>query len=119
VLADEKLLRQILANLLSNAAKYSAPGSPIRLDVAEEGKQILFRVADEGMGIPEEDRPHLFEEFHRGANAVNMRGTGLGLAIAKKAADLHRGTIEFESELGRGTTFTVRLPARRPAGSAR
>lgn len=67
----------------------------------------MFRVSDHGIGIPRADLGVLFENFHRGANVGNIRGTGLGLAIVRKAAEAHGGTVEVDSEVGRGTTFTA------------
>jgi len=107
---DEKLLRQILTNLLSNAVKFSPQGGIVRFDVVCQEGQAIFRIQDEGIGIPPEDREHLFESFYRASNAGTIQGTGLGLAIAKKCVDLHRGQITVESEVGVGTTFMVTLP---------
>ena len=107
---DEKLLRQILINLLSNAVKFSPQGGIVRFDVVCQEGQAIFRIQDEGIGIPPEDREHLFESFYRASNAGTIQGTGLGLAIAKKCVDLHRGQITVESEVGVGTTFMVTLP---------
>jgi PAS domain S-box-containing protein len=107
---DPKLLRQIVGNLVSNALKYSPPGSTIRIDLVSRERDILLRVADEGIGIPAASRSHLFEAFHRAENALKIPGTGLGLAIVKQAAELHGGSITFVSEEGRGTTFEVVLP---------
>jgi PAS domain S-box-containing protein len=112
---DEKLLRQILSNLLSNAIKYSRQGSAVRLElVCQEGK-ATFRVRDEGIGIPLEDQPRLFESFHRAGNVGSIPGTGLGLTIVKKSVDLHSGTIAVDSRVGEGTTFVVTLPSHLPA----
>ena len=110
VTMDAKLLRQILTNLLYNAIKYSPDGGSIELEVTCEGDQALFRVADHGIGIPPAAHAHLFETFHRAENVGSIPGTGLGMAIVKKSVDLHRGTIEFSSEVGVGTVFVVRLP---------
>ncbi|WP_255349200.1 PAS domain S-box protein [Kamptonema formosum] len=107
---DEKLLRHILGNLLSNAVKYSPEGGTVRLSLSCEGGEAVFEIADQGIGIPSDDLPHLFESFHRAANVGKIPGTGLGLAIVKRAVDLHGGEISVRSELGAGTTFSVRLP---------
>ena len=107
---DEKLLRLLLGHLLSNAVKYSPQGGLIRFDVICDNTQAIFRIQDEGLGIPPEERGRLFESFHRASNAEDIQGTGLGLAIVKKCADLHRGKVDVESEVGVGTTFTVTLP---------
>ncbi|HYF18481.1 MAG TPA: 7TM diverse intracellular signaling domain-containing protein [Ramlibacter sp.] len=108
---DEKLLRHIFGNLLSNALKYSPAGGEVRFEVQREGGELLFRVADQGIGIPSEEIPHLFESFHRATNVGEIPGTGLGLAIVKNAVAVHRGRIEVESVVGKGTVFTVRVPA--------
>ncbi len=110
VFADLKLVRQIITNLLSNAFKYAPAGTEIHVCVRRDGDRVLFSVTDCGIGIPAEDLPHLFEPFHRGANAGGMPGTGLGLAIVRQSVDLHGGSVEVESEPGKGSTFTVYLP---------
>ena len=71
---------------------------------------LSFSIEDQGIGIPADELPRLFESFHRANNVGNIPGTGLGLAIVKKAVDTHGGTIAVESEVGRGTCFTVALP---------
>jgi signal transduction histidine kinase len=107
---DEKLLRSLLGNLLSNAIKYSHPGSTVELRLTCDGNTAIFEVQDRGIGIPKADRQRLFECFHRASNVGAVCGTGLGLTIAKNCVDLHGGAIAVESEVGRGTTFTVTLP---------
>jgi signal transduction histidine kinase len=108
--ADKKLVRQIVVNLLSNALKYSPEESSVQFELSCGPEELVLRVEDAGIGIPEEDRERLFEAFHRAGNVGAAPGTGLGLAIARHAVDLHGGTIDFESEVGVGTTFTVTLP---------
>lgn len=107
---DEQLLHQILSNLLSNARKYSPEGGEVDFELTCQNNQAIFRVQDQGIGIPPADQPHLFEPFHRAQNVEHRPGTGLGLAIVKKAVDLHGGGIALESQVGRGATFTVTLP---------
>jgi PAS domain S-box-containing protein len=107
---DEKLLRHIFSNLLSNALKYSPGGGAVRFDVRREGASTVFEVADSGIGIPPDEVTHLFETFHRASNVGAIQGTGLGLAIVKNAVEKHGGAIEVTSALGEGTSFTVRLP---------
>jgi len=107
---DESLLRHILSNLLSNAVKYSAEGHPVRFEVNRDAGHLIFVVRDEGIGIPEADRSHLFEAFHRASNVGQTQGTGLGLLIVKRCVELLDGSISFESREGLGTTFTVRVP---------
>ncbi len=108
---DPKLLRQILMNLLVNAAKFSPENSPVELIVTFEDGSVRFDVQDRGIGIPEADENRLFDLFHRGGNVGATEGTGLGLAIVRRAAEFHQGTVSFESELRVGTTFTIVLPS--------
>jgi PAS domain S-box-containing protein len=107
---DEKLLRHILTNLLSNAIKYSPKGGNIQLKLFCQDGAGVFQIQDEGIGIPKEDQPRLFESFHRAKNVGTIPGTGLGLAIVKRSVDLHGGQIAIASEVGVGTTVTVTLP---------
>lgn len=107
---DEKLLEHILSNLLSNAIKYSPTGSTVRFSLTFKNGRAVFTIQDQGIGIPLEDLPHLFESFHRATNVSNIQGTGLGLAIVKKCVDTHNGEIAVKSEVGVGTIFTVTLP---------
>jgi signal transduction histidine kinase len=108
---DEKLLRHILVNLFTNAIKYSPGGGSIRFELAARTEHIVFRISDQGIGIPEEDQQRLFEEFYRAGNTGQIAGTGLGLAIVKRSVEAHGGSMEVESKVGVGTTFTVHLPA--------
>ena len=107
---DERLLRSILGNLLSNAIRYSPALGRITLKLSKRQNTAIFRVEDEGMGIPLGDRRDLFKPFHRGRNVSNIPGTGLGLSIVKQFVDLQNGTIAVTSRQGQGTTFVVRLP---------
>lgn len=107
---DENLLRHALGNLLSNALKFSR-GARVTLELEADDAALQFRVSDQGIGIPEEDRARLFATFHRGANATDVEGTGLGLAIVKQCVERHGGSVGVESKLGSGTTFTVKIPA--------
>lgn len=108
---DEKLLRHIIVNLLSNAIKYSPEGGTVRFDVEREDAATVFRVADQGIGIPPGEIGHLFASFHRATNVGAIQGTGLGLAIVKNAVETHGGTVAVASTPGQGSTFTVRLPS--------
>lgn len=107
---DEKLLRHILTNLLTNAVKYSPPGSTVQFNCYCREQEVLFEIKDQGIGIPPEDQKRLFESFHRAKNVGNIQGTGLGLSIVKKSVDLHGGKLAVHSEVGVGTTFKVTLP---------
>lgn len=109
---DEKLLRPMLTNLLTNAIKYSPSGGTVTLSLTWDDDQVTFQVQDEGIGISPEDQAHLFEEFYRASNVSNLPGTGLGLVIVKSAVDLHQGRIQVASQVGVGTTFTIQLPIR-------
>ncbi|MBW8722529.1 MAG: HAMP domain-containing histidine kinase, partial [Polaromonas sp.] len=106
---DEKLLRHIFGNLLSNAIKYSPQGGTVLFRVFSLDARVGFEVADQGIGIPAEELPHLFEWFHRASNVGEIQGTGLGLAIVKNSVDLHGGSIEVASQVGHGTRFIVKI----------
>jgi PAS domain S-box-containing protein len=107
--ADSKILKNVLFNLVSNAIKYSGPGTmiDIRSQVTEEKTSIIIK--DEGIGIPEPEQKHLFNRFFRASNVETIQGTGLGLNIVKEYVDLLGGTVNFESIEGKGTTFTINL----------
>ncbi len=107
---DRKLLRRAITNLMSNAIKYSPDGGDVCLDLAVDSNIATITVSDSGIGIPEEDLPRLFDAFHRAENVGSLPGTGLGLAIARQSIELHGGTIAVTSQVGVGTTFTVKLP---------
>lgn len=107
---DPKLLRHILTNLLSNAAKYSPPNAEIIIRSALDEGDCCVSVIDRGIGIPAEDQAHLFERFFRARNVENVKGTGLGLNIVANYARLLGGAMEFTSKLGEGSTFTIRIP---------
>ena len=110
-MVDAKLVSHILVNLLGNALKYSPPDTSVSCVASAKGDELCLSVVDRGIGIPPADLPRLFESFHRGTNVGNIQGTGIGLHIVKECVDLHRGSIEVESEPGRGTVFHVRLYA--------
>lgn len=111
---DEKLLRQIITNLITNAIKYSHQNTTIEFKVTVDFRvsspNVSFVISDRGIGIPEEDLEHLFSAFHRGKNVGILPGTGLGLSIVKNCIDIHNGTIAVNSKLNVGTEFTVTLP---------
>jgi PAS domain S-box-containing protein len=107
---DERLLRHVLVNLISNAFKYSPKGTPVDFRVRIHNGTARFEVADRGIGIPPEDQPRMFENFHRARNVGNISGTGLGLAIVRKSLDLHGGSISFDSAPDKGTRFEVTIP---------
>jgi signal transduction histidine kinase len=112
---DSRRLARVLANLVGNAVKYSPHGGTVTIEVepATEADRswAVLHVRDQGLGIPPEDLPHIFERFHRGSNVVGrISGTGIGLASARHAVEAHGGTLSVSSVLGRGSCFTIRLP---------
>jgi signal transduction histidine kinase len=108
---DPRILRNILFNLISNASKYSE-SKPIHLSYECNSEEFTFHVRDEGMGIPDEDKKHIFTRFFRASNAGNVQGTGLGLNIVRRYVELLDGDIRFVSKYGKGSTFSVSLPLR-------
>ncbi|KAA9345959.1 ATP-binding protein [Adhaeribacter soli] len=107
---DKQLLKNILLNLLSNASKYSAEGKTIFFTTEIAENKIQIKVKDEGIGIPDADKAHLFDPFFRAQNVTNIQGTGLGLNIVKRYVDIMGGTLSYESELDQGTTFIINFP---------
>jgi signal transduction histidine kinase len=107
---EEDMLR-LLGNLLENAVKYTPSGGTVSLALKASESQITIVVSDTGIGISPEAMPHIFDEFYRAANVKELgtEGTGLGLSLVKRIVDLYQGQVHVESELGRGTTFTVTL----------
>lgn len=108
---DEMRLHQVLTNILGNAVKFTDKGS-IDISVQSNTEFVLIKVKDSGIGISEDDLPYIFDEFRQadGTSARQYEGTGLGLAIARKLMNILGGDIEIESELGKGTTFSIRIP---------
>ena len=108
---DEGSLTEVVVNLLNNAVKYSFPNGSIRVRAEAQGRQVLVSVTDTGVGIAKEDLPHLFQDFARGhSQPEGVSGCGLGLAISRRIVEVHGGSITVESEPGKGSTFTIRLP---------
>jgi heavy metal sensor kinase len=112
---DGKRLKQLLVNLLDNAIKYTPSGGSTRLVLSVQDTSALVEISDTGRGIPADALPHIFERFYRRSDQRDSRvtGFGLGLAISKWIVDAHNGSIEVESQQGRGSRFTVRLPMKR------
>jgi signal transduction histidine kinase len=100
----------VTSNLLSNAVKHTSPEKKIVVSVDHEGREAVLRVADEGAGIPEEALPYVFERFYRAESSRAGEGSGLGLAIVRETVEAFKGRVEIQSVLGKGSTFTVRLP---------
>jgi signal transduction histidine kinase len=108
---DRDRIIQVLTNLVSNAIKFTPQAGQVRLSFQQQNDELVIRVSDTGIGIPKEALPKIFEQFYRVQQpGKEIKGTGLGLAIVKKIVILHGGRIEVESELDRGTTFSVFLP---------
>jgi signal transduction histidine kinase len=111
VTGDRARLRQVLANLLDNAIKYTAAGGHVNLSARREGPVATFTVQDTGMGIMPDQIPHVFDRLYRGDQSRSERGLGLGLSLVRAIVGAHRGHVEVSSTLGVGSLFTVRLPA--------
>jgi signal transduction histidine kinase len=109
---DRRFMERVIWNLLDNAAKYSPPEMPIRVHVGSRSETVYFKVVDGGVGIGAAEREQIFQRFYRGTATETASGCGLGLAICRAVVDVHGGTIDVQSELGHGSTFTVELPAR-------
>lgn len=108
---DPDRFTQMIVTVIGNAVKFTPQGGAVRVTAKTADKKIYISVADNGLGIPEEDLPHLFEKFYRVHRAgLDIRGTGLGLAIAKQLVELHGGNIHVESTENHGSTFTITLP---------
>ena len=109
---DVDLMRQVFSNLLENAIKYSPENSAILITSEESPGRIAIQVSDQGLGIPEDELPHVFTKFYRSKNAKSssIKGSGLGLYLAKYFVELHAGSISVDSQPGEGSTFTVELP---------
>jgi signal transduction histidine kinase len=111
--ADHEALSRALWNLLENAGKYSESGSPIHVFARRQGDSVLLGVRDEGLGIPSREQKRIFQKFVRGADATRagVRGVGIGLALVTRIVQAHGGSVRLDSEPGRGSTFTIVLPA--------
>lgn len=109
---DEEKLAQVFSNLITNAIKYNSPNGMVKVALREKEDCIAIDIEDSGIGIPEEHLPYIFDQFYRvkTSDGKKSKGTGLGLSIAKKIVEVHGGTIQVTSELGKGSTFTVCLP---------
>ena len=120
VYGDAALLGQLLSNLLSNAVKYSPPGGLVEIVAARTDAEVTVSISDHGIGIPEAERERVFERYYRASNTSGIGGTGVGLSLVRSIVDLHNGAISLESAEGKGSRFSLRLPAastRLPAAS--
>jgi two-component system, sensor histidine kinase and response regulator len=112
VMGDEGTLAESVVNVLGNAVKYSHPSSEVLVRAARTGATVEIAVVDSGVGIAAEDLPHVFGDFFRAASGRDVaEGSGLGLSITRRIVEAHDGTITVESDVGKGSTFTIRLPA--------
>jgi signal transduction histidine kinase len=123
IVADERRLKQVLFNILSNSVKFTPENGNIVLSARRHDDEIVLTTTDSGIGISEEEQARVFDKFERGAHPEARRsGAGLGLSLVKSFIELHGGTVEIESESAVGTKVVCSLPARRPetatAGSA-
>lgn len=110
IVLDKNIIKNIIINLLSNAIKYSGEDKQINITTIADTRELSIVIKDQGIGIPDADKPHLFSRFFRAQNVTNIQGTGLGLNIVKKYIDLLGGSITYISELNTGSTFTVNIP---------
>jgi len=117
--ADPRLIRQILINLISNAAKFTKPEGHIGVAAGRDGDGVAFSVADDGIGIDPADHGKVLRPFEQADNRLTRRyeGVGLGLPLTKAFVEIHGGTLQLESTVGEGTTITIRMPAERIAGA--
>jgi signal transduction histidine kinase len=113
-MVDVTRMRQVFANLLDNALKYTPAGGGVRLSCTMEPGQAIVRVNDTGMGIPPEEQPRIWERLYRGDKSRSQRGLGLGLSLVKAIVEAHHGTVTVETQPGAGATFIVRLPLAPP-----
>jgi heavy metal sensor kinase len=113
IIGDEVRLRQMVWNILHNAIKYTQPGGKLKVSLLEKSGFALLSIQDTGIGIPEKDRPFIFDRFYRvdKARSKDEGGSGLGLSICKHIAEAHKGKIEVESKPGVGTRFKIRIPS--------
>jgi signal transduction histidine kinase len=109
VLADRGQIGHVLANLLSNALKYTPPGGEVSVSAEPDQETVCFAVSDTGSGIPHQYLDRVFEQFFRAPGQDSQAGEGLGLAIAKEIVEAHGGTIDVKSEEGKGSVFTFCL----------
>ncbi len=115
VLGNPLRLRQMIANLVENAVKYTPREGEVSIGLETDGEFLILRVRDTGIGIPAKDQPYIFDKFYRTDEAIdNYEGTGLGLSIVKSIVEAHNGRIWVDSQVGAGTTFTIMLPAYDP-----
>ncbi len=113
VVADREAIRRAIRNLLDNAVKYSGAGRRIETLVERRGTSVAISVCDQGLGIPRDEQRQIFNKFVRGSASLvrGIKGTGIGLAMVRHIVTAHGGRVTLDSETGRGSTFTIWLPA--------
>lgn len=109
---DRNAMKLVVNNLLDNAVKFSPENSEVKVTLEKQGEKLLLKIKDDGIGIPKNEQGSIFEKFYRTKDALrhSITGTGLGLTIVKQIVEAHGGTVEVESEIGKGSAFTVRIP---------
>jgi signal transduction histidine kinase len=112
VLIDRDAMSQAISNLVDNAIKYSREVKQLSVSTATRGSDLSIEVADKGIGIPRAEQAKVFEKFYRVGNGLvhDVKGSGLGLSLVKHIVEAHQGTISVESDVGKGTRFTILLP---------
>ncbi len=110
--ADYDKLKRVFQNFIGNAVKYSPAGGEVRIDIETAGDMAVIKISDHGLGMPKDQLPFIFDKFFRvdSSTTASIEGTGLGLSIAKHIIELHGGTVDVVSTLGKGSTFTIKLP---------
>jgi len=112
VAADRNRLRQVLVNLLDNAIKYTPRGGHVEISAQTRGDEVVITVKDSGTGIPAEEIPRIWERLYRGDKSRSQRGLGLGLSLVRAIVNAHGGRIELQSDVGKGSSFTIHLANR-------
>ena len=117
IVADERRIKQVLFNLISNAIKFTPPGGRILVTARRAGDDVTLVVSDNGIGIPEPQQTVVFEKFRKSGSGTRQPGIGVGLALVRSFVELHGGTVALHSATGQGTTVTCTLPARTAPGT--
>ncbi|MEQ8686230.1 MAG: ATP-binding protein [Imperialibacter sp.] len=112
IVGNEQLIKTALLNLMDNGCKYSDPHE-VQVSVEPDKGQLVLTFRDFGIGIDEEEQELIFEPFHRGSNAQNIKGHGIGLSLVQRIVKLHEGTLTLMSKKGKGSTFTLTLPVKK------
>ncbi len=115
IFADEERIKRVIEHLIDNAVRYSTKKSEVKISMKYYGDQIDWKITDQGTGIPDADKPRIFDKFFRSVNASRYQteGSGVGLFIAKSIIKMHGGAIGFSSELEKGSTFWFSLPIKK------